>query len=267
MKHARQGARGGTTGASTGMEPATTATPQQSVKPVPPVQPEGLATPVQSATPDDDRDQIIAAISRKDIDFDRWAQDILTDAAIRETCVELLLTHPAIMVYYNAYQVLSIATRMRPELFTRWFDEFAALLTHHNSYHRDFGLTLTAHLAVVDTEGWFAECFPAFNACFGDPKFMTCQHYVRTLPIVAAAQPDLIASTVDQLLRMEEICPYTEKQKALLKSDILGFFSAVFFSRPAEEQTRILHFAARALTSISPKTRTTARTFLAAHGR
>jgi len=54
------------------------------------------------------------------------------------------------MVYYHSYYIIARASEISPELFYEYWDDFATLLNHENSYHRDFGLSLIANLTKID---------------------------------------------------------------------------------------------------------------------
>ncbi|ULQ58787.1 hypothetical protein K7I13_09530 [Brucepastera parasyntrophica] len=91
-------------------------------------------------------------ISGTDADIAYFADLVLQNAGIRDAIVHLTVTHPHINVYYHGYYILDKAIAQKPELFYGYWDLFADLLNHRNSYHRDIGMELIGNIAGEKTE-------------------------------------------------------------------------------------------------------------------
>ena len=100
-------------------------------------------------------DDLILEISDKNFNKEGFVERVLNDSEIRDEIVQLMLKHRKIMVYHHSYSVISQASQMRPELFYPYWDDFAVLFNHPNSYHRDFALILLANLTPADKENKF----------------------------------------------------------------------------------------------------------------
>jgi hypothetical protein len=161
------------------------------------------------------------------------------------------------MVYYHCYYVAAKASQHRPDLFYPYWQEIACLLQHQNSYHRDFALTILANLTQVDERDLFASIFEDYFAHINDAKFMTGQCCIQNSIKILRNKPALRSQIIALLLDIDDQCTYTEKQKGVLKADVLEILDKVY----AQIQNReaINTFIKAGVSSISPKTRRTAK--------
>lgn len=160
-------------------------------------------------------ESVIQDIAKKDFDCNLYAQRAINDEEFRSEIIDLL-DHPKIMVYYNSFYILEKATAMKPELFYEYYHTFTSYLTHSNSYHRDFGLTLLANLVVVDTQKYFKDILIDYMALLRDPKFMTAECCARQLTKIMEVTKEYHALIIKLLFDDFLELPYTEKQRALL---------------------------------------------------
>ncbi len=195
---------------------------------------------------------LINEIKQKDLDVEKIAERIIHDEKSRNEVVNLI-NHQHIMVYYHSYYVLSRASELRPQLFYVYWEEFVSLLYNKNSYKRDIGMTLIANLITEDVENKFDDIYDSYTQCIHDEKFMTAQCCVKNLKKIVLHREDLIDKVVQLLLCIESIVPYKQKQKELLKYDILGLFQGVYDK--AYDKDKMQFFINSCVNSISPKTR------------
>jgi len=204
-----------------------------------------------------DSNSLIEEIKRKDIDVEYFANKIIEDESSRKEVVKQLLTNKDIMVYYHCYYVVSRASEIRADLFYKYWDDFAELLNHKNSYHRDIGATIITNLVSVDSEHYFDDILEDYLKHINDEKFMTAQYFVRNLAKVVTNREDLRAKIIEALLEADEKSPYPEKQRELLKYDILQIFDMIYMESNLKESMN--HFIESSLSSISPKTKKKAK--------
>jgi hypothetical protein len=209
------------------------------------------------------KDDLILKISDKNVDVDKFAQRIIDDVKLRDEIVYLMLNDPKIMVYYHSYYIIGKASETRPELFYDYWDDFAFLLNHENSYHRDFGLTLIANLTKVDKKNKFKLIFDDYFKHINDVKFMTAQHCIRNTAKVMTNKEDFKEDILKILLDIDNRCDFLPKQKALLKSNIIEIFDE--FYEKSEDKERIKEFIKTQASSISPKTNKLAKEFILKH--
>ena len=200
-----------------------------------------------------DHKDLISEISDKNVDVDKFAEIVIQEESIRQKIIDQMLNNKHIMVYYHSYNILAKASELKPELFYRYWDDFASLLNHENSYHRDFGLTLIANLTKVDTENKFSPVFEDYFKCINDAKFMTARHCVQNISPILANKMELKEDIINKLLDIDSTCHFSTKQKALLKSDVIEIFDKYYMH--IINKNRINEFVKAEINSISPKTK------------
>lgn len=115
------------------------------------------------------------------MDIDEFVEVVIGDENARAEVIKQLLNNKNIMVYYHCYYIISKASDEKPELFYKYWNDFASLLDHKNSYHRDIGLTIIANLTKVDEKSLFSNIFQSYIQHFNDEKFMTAQCFVKNM--------------------------------------------------------------------------------------
>ena len=200
---------------------------------------------------------MIEQIAEKDFDLDAFVELTLREEAARDELVHHMVSNADIMIYYHCYYVVSKASSKYPEVFYKYWDVIARLLHHKNSYHRDFALTILGNLVAVDHEDRFAELKEDYFSLVNDEKFMTGNSCVVNLVKIYRNKPALREEIINTLLDLENRVDYTEKQIAVLKSDVLVLFDQFYADIPDKEE---IHDYIRACTdSLSPKTRKMAK--------
>lgn len=200
-------------------------------------------------------------IKQKDVDIEKLSHIILYDEYMRDSVVTYAVDSQEIMLYYNSYYIVDDASQKSPMHFYEYWDQFAALLYDENSYKRDIGMTIIANLTPVDEENKFDDLYNQYISLINDKKFMTAECCINNLAKILPHKKHLIDTTVETLLQIENKTTYTDKQTAVLKSNVIEVFTAVF--EQSKYQSEILVFISGCLDSISPKTRKTAKQALA----
>lgn len=210
------------------------------------------------------QNDLISKISDKNVNINEFVEIVINDEPKRNEIINQMLSNKNIMVYYHSYYILSKASELKPELFYKYWDDFASLLNHENSYHRDFGLTLTANLTKVDKENKFSSIFADYFKHLNDAKFMTARHCIQNTVKILANNKGLKENIINMLLDIDSLCDFPQKQKALIKSDVIELFDE--FYGEINNKERINEFVESELDSISPKTKKIARQFILKHG-
>jgi hypothetical protein len=202
-------------------------------------------------------DPILAGIARFDFDLDGFTARAMADEGFRRMITDAMLTYPHIMVYYNSFYIIEQVTLKAPELVYPYWDEIAGLLSHKNSYHRDFALILLANMITIDNQEKFSWIFDEYLRRLNDVKFMTghcCAKYLKKIP---AGRPDLTAPILNALLNIETGSRYSSGQMALIKFEVLAFIETV--RERLDDRTPADDFILAARNCPSPKTRKKAR--------
>ncbi len=206
------------------------------------------------------KDNLIVKISDKNINIPEFTEIAIIDSEMRDTLVNLMLNNQSIMVYYNSYYIISRASELKPKLFYKYWDDFLLLLNHQNSYHRDFGLNLLANLTQVDTENKFSLVFDEYFSHVDDEKFMTSRQCIQNAAMILTNKYELIEDITNIVLDIDTRCDFPEKQKALLKSDVIDLLDE--FYEQINNKEMINEFVKLELDSISPKTSKKAKAFV-----
>jgi hypothetical protein len=200
---------------------------------------------------------MLEKIAKKDFDLDAFVRLVLSDVEARNEIVHQMLSNPAIMVYYHCYYVIEKASQQQPELFYPYWGDIAVLLHHPNSYHRDFALEIIGNLTQVDQENRFADIEDEYFGIINDEKFMTGNCCVKNLLKIYRHKAGQRERTIRTLLDVDNRCDYTEKQKGVLKADVLDIFNEIYEDAP--ERERINEFIREEVNCVSPKTRKKAK--------
>jgi hypothetical protein len=201
--------------------------------------------------------EMIEQIAEKNFDINAFVQLAIENEHARAMIVRQMLTNPAIMVYYHCYDIIAKASQERPELFYAYWDTIAELLHHKKSYHRDFALEIIGNLSVVDRENRFAKIQDEYFSIINDEKFMTGNCCVKNMLKIYRSKPEQRERIIETLLDIDNRCDYTEKQKGVLKADVLEIFEKIYEAVP--DQKRINDFIQTAANCVSPKTRKKAK--------
>ena len=208
--------------------------------------------------------EILEKIAEKDFDLDAFVHLVLADVNARRIIVEQMIKNENIMIYYHCFYVVSKASRISPELFYTFWPEIAMLLHHHNSYHRNFALEILANLAGVDMEDRFSSLADDYLALLNDEKFMTGNCCLQNLQNIYVYKPKFRNRITALLLDIDSQCDYTQKQKALLKYDVLHILDAVY--EDIKDKEDVHTFIKAQANSISPKTRKKAQALIGKYG-
>jgi len=200
---------------------------------------------------------MLEKIAKKDFALDAFVRLALNDADARNEIVHQMLSNPAIMVYYHCYYIIEKASQQQPELFYPYWEDIAGLLHHPNSYHRDFALEIIGNLTQIDQENRFTHIEDEYFGVINDEKFMTGNCCVKNLLKIYRHKAGQRERIIETFLDIDNQCEYTEKQKGVLKADVLDIFDEIYADAP--ERERINAFIREEVNCVSPKTRKKAK--------
>jgi len=196
-----------------------------------------------------------AEIANPDFNREALVNQILNNQSDREWVVEWLTTDPNIMVYYHCYYILMDATPGHPEKFIEYWDQFAGLMTHPNSYHRDIAFTLLANLIPADAEQRFDAIAPVYFKGIHDTKFMTGANCIASLGKIARSRIDQIEPIFNYLISHREKTHYTDKQEAYVHGEIAKVFDEILDGLNDINRRQAIEFITGSMQSKSPRTR------------
>lgn len=214
---------------------------------------------------DDGLNMVLAeSISKENFDCAYYADLVLKDADARRDILALTFGHPHIMVYYHGYYILDKAAEENPGLFYEYWSDFAGLLAHKNTYHRQIGITLIARLSKADTENRFTKIRNAYLKRLYDEKMLIGVLTARYLRTILQNKPEYLDSVVTELMKHRDKTPYTEKQEALFECDVLDIFDDHY--EAVRKNKKIDEYILARMNSASPKTKKKSRQLVKKYG-
>ncbi|HWQ45988.1 MAG TPA: hypothetical protein VN376_03930, partial [Longilinea sp.] len=168
---------------------------------------------------------IAQEISHPDFDLNGFVDTAIQDKQTRDEIIRQMVTNQDIMVYYHCYYVIAQASADRPDMFYAYWPEMAALLDHHNSYHRNIGLEVIANLTRVDEKDLFSGTFARYFQRIGDEKLLTCQYCIRGSQKILKHKPHLKDQILPILLDLDNRTRFEKKKKDYLKGDVLDILA------------------------------------------
>lgn len=207
-----------------------------------------------------DTKEIIRDIADKNFDKSKYVEQIQFDGELCDLIIDQIISNKNILVYYHCYEIVSEASRLKPELFYNYWDIFRDLLYRENSYHRDIGLTIIANLSKSDEKNLIFEVIDEYLEHAHDKKFMTSRCCIKNSSKIMLNKPELMGKIVVYLIDLINSCNYPIKQKELLISDIIEVFDAIYDKY--NSKVELMNFIRDKTASRSPKTRKMAKGFI-----
>ncbi|WP_099203409.1 hypothetical protein [Miniphocaeibacter massiliensis] len=202
-------------------------------------------------------ENLIKEIKKENFDIDFYVKEIQENFDIRNEVISNLLYNKDTMVYYHCYYILDKATKENPVLFYKYWNDFYSLLSYKNYYYRDIGLTLLANLSKIDKENLFDRIKNEYFSHLNEANFEMANNCVKNINIVCKNKSKYLQEVVEIYLNIEKIVDFPEKQRELIKFEIIKFFDMNYEN--IEKKEKVIEFIQKATSSISPKTRRRAK--------
>jgi len=176
---------------------------------------------------------------------EEYAGLICNNSEAREYILNGLLNNSDINVYFNCHLVIVRATVVNPGLFYDRRSDFRKLLSHKNSYHRNYGLLILANLTKADDADFFKEIFDEYYSLLKDPKFLTRRYCLQCSAVIIQNKPGLAEEILKTLVSFLINYSETLKQRNLLIKDFISIIDAIKsqISIPVGISSKIKKFA------------------------
>lgn len=204
---------------------------------------------------------MISGLENKEIDSNIFAKKIIENPSLINQYLEGLLSKNE-TYRYNCFKVLYDVSEKKPDLLYLHWDFFITHLKSDNNYHKMSAVLIIANLTSVDTENRFENVFDDFYGNLKSKKTIVPIYIVKSSGKIVNSKPDLERKITDLLLNIENI--HSGKQIELVKAAVIESFSE--FYENAEKKEEILRYVKSQINSDSPKTRKSAKVFLAKWG-
>lgn len=108
----------------------------------------------------------------------------------------------------------------------KYFDDFASLLNHPNSFVRNRILWILASLAKWDDENRFEKILPEYLSHITDEKPITSRQCVQALSQIGQAKPALVPA-IKAALQNADLSKYKDSMRPLIEKDIQKTIEAI----------------------------------------
>ncbi len=105
---------------------------------------------------------------------------------------------------YAYEKTLRRVSERRPELVCPYFEAFAALLDHENSFLKWGAIMTIANLTAVDAESRFEAIFDRYYAPIAGPTMITAANVIASSPRIVRAKPHLAQRIAQEILKVEQ---------------------------------------------------------------
>jgi len=146
---------------------------------------------------------ILGQLAHKGADIEAVAEQVVEHPECIGGLVEALQSEKG-TTRYGYEKVLRRVSERRPELVYPWFDVFAAMLDHDNSFLKWGAILTIANLASVDSEGRFETIFEKYYAPIGGPVMVTAANIIGSSPKIARAKPHLADRIAQEILKVRK---------------------------------------------------------------
>ena len=150
-----------------------------------------------------DKTGVVSECGRKGADLDTIARQVVERPECIAELVDALQSEKG-TVRYTYEKVLRRVSERRADLVYPWFDVFAAMLDHDNSFLKWGAILTIANLAAVDSEGRFEAIFEKYYAPIRGPVMVTAANIIGSSPKIARAKPHLAERIVREILRVRK---------------------------------------------------------------
>lgn len=202
---------------------------------------------------------MLPEMSDKEVDIEKVAERALAD---KDLLSELLagLKSKNETFRYNCFKVLNLISEQHGEVLYPEWQYFVDFLSSQNTYWKLSASLIIANLTSVDADNRFEKIFDKYYQLLDDRSMIAAIYAARSSGKIVRAKPALETRITSRLLNIDET-HHEAGRKDLIKAGIIEAFSEYY--EIAEDKARIIEFVRGQLESSSPKTRKTAKEFLA----
>lgn len=213
------------------------------------------------------RASIIEQLKTKQVDVATAAAGLIRNPDSIPQLVKGLRTEKSSAKYSYEKALRQVGER-RPELIYLYFEAFAGLLDHENSFLKWGAIVTIANLTAVDVEGRFEALFDRYYAPIAGSTMITAANVIASSPRIVRSKPYLIQRIAQEILKVEKAkydhhgSPSPEYRNVAIGHALDAFDQC--FDR-IEDKAAILAFAKRQLQNTRKQVVKKAERFLRVH--
>ncbi|KAB3525502.1 MULTISPECIES: hypothetical protein [Alkaliphilus] len=200
-------------------------------------------------------DNYIEAASETNADVNRYIDIALNDEEFRGMLVKEMIGNRKINVYYHSYIILSEVATVKPDTLACFLWDFASLLEHKNSYHRNYGMDLLSSIAKEVDDETLNKIIPSFCKLLYDEKISTRKYCITYSMRIINAKPNLsdfiVFSIIESFkepeknpkhrwLLIKEFIRLIEDTGLPLNNKLLEFFHSAINEAPSKAHVKTI---------------------------
>ncbi len=174
-----------------------------------------------------DENKYLQIVSKTQADVTSFFELAISHKDFREILVRHLVCNDSINIYYHSYLILNETTKSEPSLFYCYWDQFALLLKHENSYHRNYGMDLIANLIAVDTDNNFNMIINDYYKQLYDQKISTKKYCICNSERIIKYKPQIAPIVIAKIIDSLRINDNSDRHQNFLISEFLKLLSSI----------------------------------------
>lgn len=128
-------------------------------------------------------------------------------------------------IHYAAFLTLQKRSVKHGDVYPFW-ETFAEMMSHQNSYHRSIGIMLIAENVRHDSQRKLDGILDEYLSHCRDEKFITCRQTIQSIGRWIALRPDLFEKVAEHLMSIN-IESFKDTQNKLILLDILKTLAVI----------------------------------------
>ncbi len=174
-----------------------------------------------------DENKYLKIVSKTKADITPFFDLAIYHEDFRDILVKHLMGNESINIYYHSYLILNDTTKSEPSLFYCYWEKFALLLKHENSYHRNYGMDLIANLISVDTDNNFDLIINDYYEQLYDEKVSTKKYCICNSERIIKYKPQLAAIVITKIIDSLRINDNSDRHQNFLISEFLKLLFSI----------------------------------------
>ncbi len=172
-------------------------------------------------------EQYLTEVSKTKANISIFIEEAGSVRIFRNIVVEQLLNNEKINVYYHSYIILNKAIKNNPGKFFEYWDNFASLLHHSNSYHRNYAMELISQLISEDQNNKFELIFNDFYKQLYHEKISTRKYCISYSANIIKQKPEMADRIISEIIKSLRLNSNTEKHQNFLLLEFIKILTSI----------------------------------------
>ena len=182
------------------------------------------------------KEKFIKDISVTNANLEEYFKLIKKDEKFRKFVLEQLFNNDVINIYYHSYLLIEKSSSENPDYYYQYWKEFTNLLTHLNSYHRNYAVNIIGNIICVDKNNYFDAVFEKFYNLLNDEKITTRKYCIANSVKIINSDNSYTEKIISKIIDSLRLNSNTEKQQNFLISEFLTLLNKIDFKLIKSEE-------------------------------